>query len=110
MEPVSKVTQLSQQYGVQGLCTEVPRASVDRRSFVRGFDIDLNVGWAEQYGGGATSIGAKNPHHALAAYDNLNPSLYLQIYPTVIETNTNGKDEFDNNGLFDHEGKDFSNI
>ncbi|MBA0814819.1 hypothetical protein Gohar_020620 [Gossypium harknessii] len=55
MKPVEYVTPLSQQSGVEDLHTEVPRAFVDRRSFVRGFDIDLNIGCVEQYGGGAKS-------------------------------------------------------
>ncbi|PPE01879.1 hypothetical protein GOBAR_DD01084 [Gossypium barbadense] len=59
MKPVEYVTPLSQQYGVEDLYTEVPRAFVNRRSFVRGFDTDLNVGCVEQYGGGATSTWLK---------------------------------------------------
>ncbi|KAK5792861.1 hypothetical protein PVK06_033987 [Gossypium arboreum] len=51
-EIVENVTQLSQQYGVENLRIEVPRVSVDRRSSVRGFDIDLNVGCSYQYGKG----------------------------------------------------------
>ncbi|KAH1047499.1 hypothetical protein J1N35_038283 [Gossypium stocksii] len=81
---VENVTQLSQQDGVENSRTKVPRVSVDRRSFVRGFDIDLNVGCSYQYGGG------------------------LQIHPVVIETDVLVEDGSDNNSYSDHEGKDFS--
>ncbi|PPD91013.1 hypothetical protein GOBAR_DD12043 [Gossypium barbadense] len=77
-EPIENVTQLSQQYGVEHSHTEVPK------SFVHGFDIDLNVGCSNQYGGG------------------------LQMHPVVIEINALGGDESDNNDCFDHEGEDFS--
>ncbi|PPS18494.1 hypothetical protein GOBAR_AA02079 [Gossypium barbadense] len=38
VKPVENVTQLSQQLGVEDLCTEVPKL------FMHDFDIDLNVG------------------------------------------------------------------
>ncbi|PPD74091.1 hypothetical protein GOBAR_DD28982 [Gossypium barbadense] len=63
---------------------KVPKASVDRRSFVCGFDINLNVGCSDQHNGG------------------------LQIYPVVIETNALGEDECNNNGFSDHKCEDFN--
>ncbi|PPE01881.1 hypothetical protein GOBAR_DD01086 [Gossypium barbadense] len=89
--------QWDQQYGVEDLCTEVPRAPIDRRSFVRGFEIDLNIGCADQYNGGATLTWVKNPHHVC-----------LQIHSVVIETDALCKDGSDNNDCSDHEGEDFS--
>ncbi|KAH1031439.1 hypothetical protein J1N35_043613 [Gossypium stocksii] len=62
VEPIESVTHLSQQYGVENLRTEVPRLSV------HGFDIDFNVGFLNQYGGG------------------------LKICPVIIETDVLGED------------------
>lgn len=62
MELIQNVTSLSQQYGVQDSCIELPRASVHR------FDFNLNVGRTEQCGYGATSTCVENPHHALTVY------------------------------------------
>ncbi|PPS07353.1 hypothetical protein GOBAR_AA13303 [Gossypium barbadense] len=84
VEPVENVTQLSQQYGVENPHIEVPRASVNRRSFVCGFDINLNVGCSDQY------------------------SSRLQIYPVVIETNALGEDGCNNDGFSDHKGEYFN--
>ncbi|PPD98211.1 hypothetical protein GOBAR_DD04758 [Gossypium barbadense] len=97
VDPIEDVTSLRQQYGVEDLCTEVPRMFFNMRSFMHGFDIDLNVGCADQYGGGATSTWAKNPHH-----------VRLQIHPVVIETDVHGEDGSNNNCHSDHESEDFS--
>ncbi|PPS12413.1 hypothetical protein GOBAR_AA08220 [Gossypium barbadense] len=97
MESVEDITPLSQQYGVEDLCTEVPKGFTDRRLYVCGFDIDINVGCANQYGGGATSTWVENPHH-----------VRLQIHSVVIETDALCEDRSDNNSLFDNEGEDFS--
>ncbi|PPS18399.1 hypothetical protein GOBAR_AA02175 [Gossypium barbadense] len=78
VEPVKNVTQLSQQYGVEDSHTEVPKSSV------HGFDIDLNVGCLNQYGGG------------------------LHIPLVFIETDALGEDESDNNDCSDRKGEDFS--
>ncbi|KAH1072256.1 hypothetical protein J1N35_024584 [Gossypium stocksii] len=83
-EIVENVTQLSQQYGVEDSRTNVPRASIDRRSFVRDFDIDLNVECSDQYDGG------------------------LQIRLVVIKTNSLGEDGSNSNGCSYHKGKDLS--
>ncbi|KAH1121518.1 hypothetical protein J1N35_004678 [Gossypium stocksii] len=48
------------------------------------FDINLNIGYSNQYGGG------------------------LQIHPVIIGTDLLGEDGSDNNDCSDHEGKDFS--
>ncbi|KAK5819825.1 hypothetical protein PVK06_024854 [Gossypium arboreum] len=58
--------------------------SVNRRSPVRDFDIDLNVGRSYQYSGG------------------------LQIHLVFIETSELDEDESDNNDYSDHECEDFS--
>ncbi|PPD90998.1 hypothetical protein GOBAR_DD12060 [Gossypium barbadense] len=77
-ELVENVTQLSQQYGVQDPRTKVPRSSV------HGFDINLNIGCSDQYGGG------------------------LQIHPVVIETDTLGEYGSNNNDCSDYECEDLS--
>ncbi|PPE02556.1 hypothetical protein GOBAR_DD00381 [Gossypium barbadense] len=77
-KPVDNVTQISQQYGVKD-----PRIEV-LRSFVHDFDIDLNVGYSNQYGG------------------------RLQMHPVVIDTNALGGDGSDNNDFSNHKGEDFS--
>ncbi|PPD74586.1 hypothetical protein GOBAR_DD28490 [Gossypium barbadense] len=78
-------TMFSQQYGVEDPPRiEVPREFVDRRSPMRCFDIDLNIGCSDHYGGG------------------------LQIHPIVIEIDALGEDGSDNNGFSDHKGEDFS--
>ncbi|PPD78510.1 hypothetical protein GOBAR_DD24559 [Gossypium barbadense] len=46
-KPVEDVTLLSQQYRDENLCTEVLKASVDRRSSMHDFNIDLNVGFED---------------------------------------------------------------
>ncbi|PPS04195.1 hypothetical protein GOBAR_AA16468 [Gossypium barbadense] len=51
MDPVEDVTSLRQQYGIEDLCTEVPRTFVDMKLSMRCFDIDLNIGCADQYDG-----------------------------------------------------------
>ncbi|KAK5825774.1 hypothetical protein PVK06_020640 [Gossypium arboreum] len=94
---VEDITPLSQEYEVKDPCTEVPRVSVDRRSSVRSFDIDLNVRCLDQYSGEAISTWPKNLPHVV-----------LQIHPVVIETNAHGEDGFDKNCHFNHEGEDFS--
>lgn len=73
------------------------KASIDNRSSVQDCEINLNVGCANQYGGGVTSIWAENTHH-----------VRLQIHPIVIETDADGEDRFDNDGFSDHEGEDFN--
>ncbi|PPD94154.1 hypothetical protein GOBAR_DD08830 [Gossypium barbadense] len=87
VEPAEDLAPLSEEYGVQNSCTKVPRASVDRRSSVCGFDIDLN---------------------APLASENLNLGPHLQIHLVLLEVNTDGEDEYDNNGLSNHEVEDYS--
>ncbi|PPD96843.1 hypothetical protein GOBAR_DD06111 [Gossypium barbadense] len=87
VELVEDSTQLSEEYGVQDPCTKVLIASVNRRSSVCRFDIDLN---------------------APPVSENLNLGPHLQIYLVLIETDTDGQDEYDNNGCFDHEVEDYS--
>ncbi|KAK5812888.1 hypothetical protein PVK06_028332 [Gossypium arboreum] len=65
----------------------VPRVYVDRKLTVRSIDIDLN---------------------APPAFENFNLSPRLQIHPVVIETDVDGVDRYDNNGLFDHVVEDYS--
>ncbi|PPD71769.1 hypothetical protein GOBAR_DD31335 [Gossypium barbadense] len=71
---------LSQQYEVEDPHTKVPRSSV------HGFDIDLNVGCSNQYGG------------------------RLHIPLVVIKIDAPGEDESDNNDCSDHEGEDFNDL
>ncbi|PPS17231.1 hypothetical protein GOBAR_AA03345 [Gossypium barbadense] len=87
VEPTKDFTLLSKEHGVQDLCTDVSKASMDRRSSIRGFNIDLNTP--------PTS-------------ENLNPSPCLQIHPELIETDADVKDGYDNHGPFDHEVEDYS--
>lgn len=65
----------------------VPRKYVNRRSNVRDIDVDFN---------------------APPASENLNMSSSLQIYLVVIETDVDGDNGYDNNGLSDHVVKDYS--
>ncbi|KAH1098410.1 hypothetical protein J1N35_015331 [Gossypium stocksii] len=83
VEPNKDFTPLSEKNRVQDLCTEVSRESIDRRSSIRGFKIDLNTP---------------------PASENLNPSPRLQIHLELIETDADGEDGYDNHGPFDHKG------
>ncbi|PPD84090.1 hypothetical protein GOBAR_DD18976 [Gossypium barbadense] len=87
VELVEDFTPLSEEHGVQDPCTEVLRASVDRRSTVRRFDIDLN---------------------ALPTSENLNTSPHLQIHLVMIKTDTDGEDGCDNNSPSNHKVEDYS--
>ncbi|KAK5774707.1 hypothetical protein PVK06_042563 [Gossypium arboreum] len=71
--------------------------SIDRRSFIHDLIININVGCADQYSGGATSAWAKNSHH-----------VHLKIQSVVIKIDVHGEDGSDNNDCFDYEGGDFS--
>ncbi|KAH1073548.1 hypothetical protein J1N35_025876 [Gossypium stocksii] len=82
-------TPLGEEHRVQDPCTVVPRAYVDKRSTICGIDIDLN---------------------ALPASENLNLSPHLQIHSVVIETNVDGDDGYDNNGLSNDKVEDYSDI
>ncbi|PPS01374.1 hypothetical protein GOBAR_AA19291 [Gossypium barbadense] len=87
--PAEDLTPLSEEYRVQDLCTKVPRASVDRQSFVRDFDIDLN---------------------ASLVSENLNSGPHLQIHLVLLEVNVDGEDGYDNNGPSNHEVEDYSDL
>ncbi|PPS08244.1 hypothetical protein GOBAR_AA12413 [Gossypium barbadense] len=82
VESTEDFTPLSKEHGVQDPCTEVLRVSIDRWSFVHGFDINLN---------------------APPVFGNLNLSPHLQIHPMVIEAKADGEDGYDNNGPSDHD-------
>ncbi|KAH1040068.1 hypothetical protein J1N35_041811 [Gossypium stocksii] len=99
VELVQNVTSLNQQYGIQDLCTNVPRASIDRQLFVHMFEF-------EPCDYGATSTWAENPHNALIVYNNLNWSPCLQIHLLVIDTDADGEEGPGNGGRSDHEDED----
>ncbi|PPS13618.1 hypothetical protein GOBAR_AA06975 [Gossypium barbadense] len=89
VEPAEDSTPLGEERGVQDPCTVVPRVYIDRRSTLCGIGIDFN---------------------APPTSENLNLGSCLQIHPVVIETDADGDDVYDNNGSFDHEIEEYSDL
>ncbi|KAH1097198.1 hypothetical protein J1N35_014119 [Gossypium stocksii] len=82
-----KIVRCCEENRVQDPCTVVLRAYVDRRSIVRGIDINLNAPLVSK---------------------NLNLGPRLEMHPVVIETNADGDDGYDNNGSSDHDVEDYN--